>query len=94
MPKACYYKHMQLAKRKRQKTHFKFGQRLPRTIKEAQELDLQNKNTKWQDAIDKEIKLLVETYSCFKVLGKEERTPKNHEFILIIWVFDIKVDGS
>jgi hypothetical protein len=55
---------------------------LSHTIKETQELDLQNKNTKWQDAIDKEIKLLVETYSCFKVLGKGERTLKNQEFIM------------
>jgi hypothetical protein len=70
---------------------------LPCTIKEAQELDLINKNTKWQDAIDKEIKLLVETNSFFKVLGKVlgkgEKPPKNHEFILIIRIFDIKVDG-
>jgi hypothetical protein len=84
---------MQLAKRKQRRTRFKFGQRLPHTIKEAQELDLQNNNTKWQDAIDKEIKLLVETYGCFKILKKGERPPKDHEFIPIIWVFDIEVDG-
>jgi hypothetical protein len=88
-----YNKQMQLAKRKRRKTRFKFGQRVPRTIKEAQDLDLLNQNTRWQDAIDKEIKLLVETYGCFKVLAKGERAPKDHEFIPIIWVFDIKVDG-
>jgi hypothetical protein len=53
-----------------------------------------NKNSKWKDAMDKEINLLVNVHACFAVLKKGESPPKTHDRIPLIWAFDIKVDGQ
>ena len=54
---------------------YKFGVRIPRNYKEAIELDKQNGNTLWQDAIRREMELIKE-FGTFKSLGKGARIPK------------------
>ena len=41
-----------------QRTH-KYGIRLPRTIEEAEQIDIENKNHMWKDAIREEMKEIV-----------------------------------
>ena len=50
---------------------FKFGVQVPRDSKEAIKLDKRNGNTKWQDAINAELKGINE-YGTFRVLGNDE----------------------
>ena len=70
-----------------QRTH-KFGIRMPKTVQEAYDLDKENKNTVWRDAIRQEMK---------KICGAVERHDGNpHELIgyqkiTTHWVFDIKM---
>jgi hypothetical protein len=86
-------KNINTAKRKTQKFKSKFGQRVPRTVSEAYDFDFMNNNTKWKDAMDKEIKVLVNVHECFTVLKKGESPPNTHDRIPLIWAFDIKVHG-
>ena len=48
---------------------FRFGIQVTRNIKEAMELDRINRNTAWQDALEKEIGQLFD-YNTFEVLKK------------------------
>ena len=52
---------------------YKFGVRIPRNVKEAIRLDVENGNTYWQDAMKKELGQLDE-YNCFHSLGKDARS--------------------
>ena len=68
---------------------YKFGVKLPNNVKEAKELDKQNGNTYWQDAMKLEMDQLFQ-YSAFKDLGKTARVPKGYQQIPLRMVFDIK----
>ena len=68
---------------------YKFVVRLPRNVKEAKDLDKQNGNTYWQDAMKLEIDQLFQ-YSAFRDLGKMARVPKGYQQILLQMVFDVK----
>ena len=50
----------------------KFGLRVPSSIQEAKEIDKENKNTLWMDALDKE---MYEVGVAFKLLEDEEHIP-------------------
>ena len=72
--------------------------RVPRSINEAYKLDLLNNNTKWADAIIKELCTLHEEYNCFKALPKEkgEGLPAEYagyKYIPLLWAFAVKFDG-
>ena len=54
--------HMMAAKRKKSGVKYQFGFRVPKTIKEAYELDKLNGNTHWKDDIKKEVMLLKDIY--------------------------------
>ena len=87
-------KRIQASKRAKRGPKFKFGERVPRTVREAYELDIMHKNTGWSDAIDKEITSLRDKYQCFDIReDRHERPPPNYQFIKLIWVFDVKFDG-
>ena len=70
---------------------FKYGIKVPQTPEHAAKLDMQNGNTFWQDAIDKEIKVLLDM-DCFEffpdgrhtILGDEWQSTTPH------MVFDVK----
>ena len=72
---------------------YKFGERVPRTIEEAYQIDKENGNSGWADAIAKEITCLKDKYNCFKILPNGTRVPKGYQIIKLLWTFDIKVDG-
>jgi hypothetical protein len=70
------------------RTH-KFGTELPKTVKEALELDKKNGNTFWADAIAKEMKDVRVT---FKILLDGQSAPIGYQKIPCHMIFDIKIE--
>ena len=79
---------------------FKFGYEIPKNYKDAICIDQQNGNSKFQDAIDKEIAQLAE-YETFRDEGKAKwiagnklaNAPQGFHKIRVHFVFDVKHDG-
>ena len=72
-------------------TKFKFGVQIPRNVKEAYELDKKNGNTKWADAMKKEIDQLQEFESF--ILVDEKFDLEGYTFVPMLMCFDVKFDG-
>jgi hypothetical protein len=70
------------------RTH-KFGIELPKTVKEALELDKKNGNTFWADAIAKEMK---DVCVPFKILLDGQSVPIGYQKIPCHMIFDIKME--
>ncbi len=71
------------------RTH-KFGFEIPKTIKRAVEIDHENGNSLWQDAIAKE---MANVRVAFRILEDGEKVPVGHQEIGVHMVFDVKLDG-
>ncbi len=69
-------------------TH-KFGIELPKTVKEALELDKKNGNNFWADAIAKEMK---DVCVAFKILLDGQSMPIGYQKIPCHMIFDIKME--
>jgi hypothetical protein len=69
-------------------TH-KFGIEIPRTVKEALELDRQNGNTFWADAIAKE---MTEVQKAFEILPDGKTAPVGYQKIPCHMIFDVKME--
>jgi len=69
----------------------KSGIRIPRNFREAVELDKENGNAIWQDALKKEIDQ-TKAHTTFTDLGKGTRIPKGHQKIYVHVVWDCKFD--
>ncbi len=67
----------------------KFGIELPKSIKEALELDKKNGNTFWADAIAKEMKDIC---VAFKILLDGQFVPIGYQKIPWHMIFDIKLE--
>ena len=72
---------------------YKFGVRIPRDVKEAYELDRQNGNTFWVDAIQCELNQLFK-YDTFHNKGQLQKTLNGCQPIRCHFVFDIKQSGK
>ncbi len=70
------------------RTH-KFGIEVPKTVKEALELDKKNCNTFWADTIAKEMK---DVCVAFKILLYGQYVPIGYQKIPCHMVFDIKME--
>jgi hypothetical protein len=70
------------------RTH-KFGIELPKTVKEALELNKNNGNTFWADAIAKEMK---DVCVAFKILLNGQSAPIGYQRIPCHMIFDIKME--
>jgi hypothetical protein len=78
---------------KRSAPIYKYGFQVPRTVKEALEIDKPQNNTRWKESIMAlEISQLQE-YETFHDLGKGALTPAGYKHIQVHMVFDIKHDG-
>ena len=71
------------------RTH-KFGIEVPRTIQRALEIDKENSNTLWRDAIAKEMNAVR---IAFKMLDEGEEPPPGYQFMKCHMIFDVKLDG-
>ena len=69
-------------------TH-KFGIRVPKTVREALDLDKANSNNLWWAAIKKEMKGVR---IAFKILGNDEKPPPASQFMKCHMIFDIKME--
>jgi hypothetical protein len=70
------------------RTH-KFGIDVPKTVKEAFELDCKNGNTFWADAIAKEMK---EVCIAFDILPVQQVVPIGYQKITCHIIFDVKME--
>ena len=64
-----------------------FGIALPNNVKEVLELDKENGNTLWADAIATEMKNVKVS---FKILDEGEMAPRDHQFVKCHMIFNIK----
>jgi hypothetical protein len=77
-------------KRYWKKTH-KFGIRLPHSVQEATAIDRENGDTKWADAINKE---MTNVDVAFDYLKEGEKAPPGYQMIDCHMIFDIKLDNT
>ena len=70
------------------RTH-KFGIKIPKTIAEARQFDLENGNTLWWDAILKEMKNVRPAFEAWE--GSKEDLPPGYQEIRCHIIFDIKM---
>jgi hypothetical protein len=67
------------------------GIEVPKTVKEALELDKKNGNTLWADAIAKEMK---DVRVAFKILPAGQSAPIGYQKIPCHMIFDVKMEDS
>jgi hypothetical protein len=72
------------------RTH-KFGIEVPKTVKEALDLDRKNGNTLCADAVAKEVK---EVCIAFNILSDEHSLPIGYQKIPYHMIFDVKMEDS
>jgi hypothetical protein len=79
------------ARNARRETREKFGIRIPNNIQEALEFDRQNGNTKWGDAIQKELAAL-QRLDCFEFIAPDTTLHKSDgwQYAPMHMIFDIK----
>ena len=70
-------------------TH-KFGFKIPKTVKQALEIDKEDGNTLWQDAIVKE---MANVKVAFKILPDGSKEQVGHQYMDCHLVYKIKLDG-
>ena len=92
----CRVRRAVRAKKKNKKfkprsKNFKYGVQVPRTIAEALELDAANGNNHWQEAIDKEMKALLDM-ECFEFLKDGESPGQDFQKTRLHMIFDVKND--
>jgi hypothetical protein len=83
-----------LTGKKKDGNKFKFGVQVPRTVRQAYELDRTSNNTLWAEAMKKEIDQLME-YETFRILetGELDDLKKNgYTFVPMHMCFDVKFD--
>ena len=69
-----------------QRTH-KYGIRLPKTVKEAYEIDKATGTDYWHQAIDKEMKNVRVAFQ----FSDDDSIPVGHELLTVHMVFDVKM---
>jgi hypothetical protein len=74
---------------RQRRTSMKFGVEVPRTVKDALELDRKNGNTFWADAIKKE---MDNVKVAFNILGQDDSVPPGFTEISCHLIFDVKFD--
>ena len=68
----------------------KFGIEVPRTVKRALEIDQENGNSLWREAIAKE---MAAVRVAFRLLTDGQNPPPGHSYMDCHMIFDIKLDG-
>jgi len=71
------------------RTH-KFGIEIPKTVKRAYEIDKENGNTFWTDAIEKEMR---NVRIAFKITDRED-IPNGYQEIECHMIFDVKMEAN
>ena len=79
------------SKKKKQQARWKFGVKVPKTVKEALAFDKENKNTLWWEAIQKEMKALVDM-EVFEFHDDTTKLDETFQETKLWLIFDIKTD--
>ena len=66
----------------------KFGIRIPKSVEEAKEVDNQNGNNLWWDAICKEMRNVRPAFEVFE--GTKDQLPIGYQFMKCHMIFDVK----
>ena len=74
--------------RSQKKTH-KYGIKIPTSVREAYQLDKENGNTYWADAIDLEMK---ENRVAFDILDDDRRVEPGRIYLECYMIFEVKMD--
>ncbi len=77
------------AKRRAVKRTHKFGIEIPTTVKRALEIDKENGNTLWQDALEKEMR---NVRIAFRILADGEKVPVGSQEMDCHLIFDVKLE--
>jgi hypothetical protein len=80
---------IKMTKARKQRKGFKFGIRIPNTVEEALQLDKQNGNTLWYDAIMKE---MTNVRIAFQEIPNGEKPPPGFKYVPLMMIFDVKMD--
>ena len=72
------------------KRSHKFGIEVPKTVKQALEIDRENGNSLWREAIANE---MAAVRVAFKLLDDGQNPPPGHSYMDCHMIFDIKLDG-
>ena len=73
------------------KSNFKYGIKVPLTVKEALAIDKANGNDFWWKAILKEMSNVM---IAFDIIEADARMPAGYELASVHMVFDVKMDGT
>ena len=71
------------------KTAHKFGIRVPRSVAECKEIDQENGNTLWMDAIKKEMEVVQ---TAFKILDNEMDPLPGYQEVPCHLIFTVKME--
>ena len=80
---------IKMSKTRHTRRGYKFGIRIPTSVKEALEIDLENGNTLWYDAIMKE---MGNVRIAFEVLEPNAKPPPGYKHVALMMIFDVKMD--
>ena len=70
---------------------FKYGIEVPRNYKDILRIDKASGNTKWQDAVTKEVGALIH-HKCFKFMPKDFKPPQDYQYCRLHFVYEVKTD--
>jgi hypothetical protein len=70
---------------------YKFGIRIPHSVEEALQIDKENGDTRWADAMNKEMTNVM--VLAFKMIGEGAPAPPGYQTIKCHIVFDVKMDN-
>lgn len=72
-------------------TNYKYGHKVPRSVKEALQFDKENEDHRWRDAIAKEMGNVI---VAFKILEDSENMPVGFTKAYVHMIFDVKMTGE
>ena len=74
--------------KKKQRPQYQYGVELPSSVKHALQLDEQNGNQLWKEAMDKEL-LAMEEWGVFEPVEDTEALEQTHKKIILLWMFAV-----
>jgi len=69
-----------------------YGVEVPNSVRHARELDEQNGNQLWKQAMEQEL-AAMEEWGVFEPAESEEELTHTHKKIIVLWTFAVNVDG-
>ncbi len=70
------------------------GVRIPRSIHEALDLDKENGNNLWNNAIQNEVMLLTKVYPTFELMDTNDHQLSDYHYVKSDWSLDCDCDGQ